>query len=240
MAPLGNDRQPEDAEFEPAESAAEPDFAEEEQEQFALADEDEQLPWLESDEDYEEDGFDWRLLVWAFLGLFAVGILLAAVWFLVPSGNDGEIVADGSTIEAPDAPYKTRPDDPGGTEVDGTGNVSFEIGEGEGRESRLAEDDPVRPSIDREQAASEQPAAEAVSGVGVQVGAYSSRASAQEGWQTLRGRYEALSGLKSRILEAQVDGARIYRLQAVAGSESAARDVCQSIRAAGGDCQVKK
>ena len=59
------------------------------------------------------------------------------------------------------------------------------------------------------------------------------------GWNTLRQRFEALSGLNNRILEAQVDGATVYRLQAVTGDAATARNVCNAIKAGGGDCQVK-
>jgi hypothetical protein len=107
--------------------------------------------------------------------------------------------------------------------VAGTGDLSFEVGQGEGRESRLASDDPA-PSIDIDAAAPTTAATPGTSpspparttGVGVQVGAYSSRASAEAGWNQLRGRFEALSGLNHRILEGTADSGTIYRLQAVA------------------------
>lgn len=227
------DDKPEDVEQM---SADEGDFLEAD-EQLLLADDDERLPWLESADDYEEDGFDWRLIKWAVLGLLVIAAVLALLWFLTREADEPDVVPDGSTIAAPEEPFKVRPDDPGGREVDGTGDVSFEIGEGQASEARLAPDEPPRPSIDRDQAASTAPAS---TGVGVQVGAYSSRAIAEKGWGELRARYDSLSGLSHRIVEAQVDGARVYRLQAVAGSEDAAQSVCRSIRAAGGDCQVKR
>lgn len=212
------------------------------EEQLTLADEDEALPWLESDEDEAEGGFDGRIIAFALIGLLVVAGILLAGWWLVRNTSDENLVADGSTIEAPDEPYKMRPEDPGGAEVAGTGDVSFEVAEGEGLESRLAEEDDVpAPSIDREQAGRDTEEAEQESGpgVGVQVGAFSTREAASSGWSQLTARYEDLQGMRYRILEGTADSGTIYRLQAVAANASAADALCRSIRNAGGDCQVK-
>ena len=212
-------------------------------EPMMLADEDERLPWLESDEDYAEESFDLNRLI--MIGLIAIVALLGLfglIYVLTQPSTDEELLAEGSTIEAPDEPFRTAPDDPGGSEVAGTGDMSFEVGEGETRESRLAEGNAAAaPSIDREQAgSSEETAPIAAGSVAVQVAAYSSRERAEQGWRDMAGRFEALSGLSHRVESASVDGATVYRLQALAGSESAAQSVCQSVRAAGGDCQVKR
>ena len=223
------------------------------QEQLTLADEDEQLPWLEADDDHEEPGPDTaRLVMLAVVGLLAILGLVGAIWWSTrDSDDDSEAaqVAQGGTIEAPDAPYKTRPADPGGAQVAGTGDVSFEVGEGKTREGVVAGAVP-RPSIDRAQGSSEtgetpKPAATAstpstAGGVGVQVGAYSTQEGAQQGWSVLSGRLSALSGVSHRIVTGTVDGGTIYRLQAVAGSVESAEALCRSIRSQGGDCQVKR
>jgi len=242
------------------------------EEQLSLADSDERLPWLESDDDHDDETVDIaRLVIVGLVGLAVVlGLLGLAWWFSQPS-SDGELLAEGGTITAPDAEYRSRPDDPGGAEVAGTGDLSFEIGEGQSHEAQLADDgDDVRPSIDREQASqasaatgSASAAAAAgtaaasssasgssadsgssdsgtsASGVGIQVAAYTSRARAEQGWNDLSGRYDALQGLKHRVVEASVDGATVYRLQAVAGTQAAANSICRALKAAGGDCQVK-
>ncbi|MEN7536507.1 SPOR domain-containing protein [Aurantiacibacter flavus] len=222
------------------------------EEPVMLSDMDERLPWLESDEDQNEGGVDvGRLVALVVVALAALLGLLALLWFLSQPAEDGELQAEGSTIEAPEEPYRTAPDDPGGTEVAGTGDMSFEVGEGQSRDSQLASDSTPTPSIDRTQSeagASPEPSptpsasasTSSASGVPIQVAAYSSRARAEQGWNEVRGRYEALSGLNHRIQEAVVDGATVYRLQALAGSASAAEEVCRSVRAAGGDCQVKR
>ena len=210
------------------------------EEQLALADGEERLPWLESDDDYEQPGVDTgRIVAFAAVGLLGVVLLLGALWWFTGDRTDEAMVADGSTIEAPDEPYRTRPDDPGGQQVAGTGDTSFEVGEGETVEGRIAGSGNVpAPSIDRDQATSG--ATPAAGSVGVQVGAYSSRAAAETGWSQLSGRIEALQGRNHRIVQGTADSGTIFRLQAVAGSAAEADTLCRGIKAAGGDCQVKR
>jgi hypothetical protein len=80
----------------------------------------------------------------------------------------------------------------------------------------------------------------AISGIGVQVGAYSTRAAAEAGWTQLSGRIEPLQGRSHRVVEGTADSGTIYRLQAVAGTVAEADALCRSIKASGGDCQVKR
>ena len=204
-----------------------------EEEQLTLADDEDRLPWLEADDEEEEPAVNIGFVAGvALAGLLAILLLLGGIWWWNSSDRGGDVVADGSTIEAPAEPYKVRPEEPGGTAVTGTGDLSFAQGEGETRESQIASDPVPAPGF------TEAPEA-GPGGVGVQVGAYTSRAQAQEGWATLRQRHEALSGVNQRIVEAEVDGAKIYRLQAVAADVDAARTLCNAIKSGGGDCQVK-
>lgn len=217
------------------------DGAIEPDEQLAFADDEERLPWLESDDDFEQPGVDTgRIIAFAAVGLLALVLILGALlWFTSDRGDD-EILADGSVIEAPDEPYKTRPEDAGGREVAGTGKTSFKVAEGRTVEGRIAGSGVApAPSIDREQA--DDPGAEAPSSaVGVQVGAYSSRAAAETGWSTLSGRIEALQGRNHRVLQGTADSGTIFRLQALAGTVAEAETLCRTIRSQGGDCQVKR
>ena len=210
-------------------------------EELALVDADERLPWLEADEDFDENEVDTgRVVAFVLVGLLVLALIIGGLWLYFRDGSDSAIVADGSTIEAPDEPYKTRPENPGGAEALGTGDTSFAVAEGQSPEGRVAVSEAPRPSIDREQAGTEEPGESAApAGVGVQVGAYASRESAQAGWATLAGRFSALDGVKHRIVQATVDGSPIFRLQAVAGDLAGARALCDSLRASGGDCQVK-
>ena len=77
-------------------------------------------------------------------------------------------------------------------------------------------------------------------GIGVQVGAYSSREAAETGWTTLSARIEALQGRNHRVVQGTADSGTIFRLQAVAGTVAEAETLCRSIKSQGGDCQVKR
>jgi hypothetical protein len=219
------------------------------EEQLTLADSDERLPWLDSDDDYEQPGVDTgRILAFAAVGLLAVVLLLGMIYVFTRDPLGDEVVADGSTIEAPDEPYKTRPADPGGRQVEGTGDTSFEVAEGQQVEGRIdtpgavvgTDRDSPTATPSASAAPSASPAAPPVSGVGVQVGAYSTRAQAEAGWSQLVTRFEALQGRSHRVLEGTADSGTIYRLQAVAGGAAEADTLCRAIKAAGGDCQVKR
>lgn len=213
------------------------------EEQLALADGEERLPWLESEDDYEQPGVDTgRIVAFGAVGLLGVVLLLGALWWFTGDRTDEALVADGSVIEAPDEPYRTRPDDPGGQQVAGTGDTSFEVGEGQSTEGRIAgSGDVPAPSIDRGQAGTPGPRPSAAAGsVGVQVGAYSTRAQAETGWSQLGARIAALQGRDYRVVQGTADSGTIYRLQALAGTVAEAETLCRSIKSQGGDCQVKR
>lgn len=212
---------------------------EEQVEELALTGEDESLPWLESDDEAEARGIDpRRVATFAALGVLALALLLGGIWFAMRGPSAPEVVADGSTIAAPEGPIKERPEDPGGTSFQGQADTSFAVAEGKTLEGRLADDDTPGPSIDREQAG-EKIVPASPGGFGVQVGAYRNKADAEKGWQELVSRYEMLSGHSHRVVEGQADIGKVYRLQAVTGDRSSANALCESIRAAGGACQVK-
>jgi len=216
------------------------------QEQLTLADADERLPWLESDDDYEQPGVDTgRIVAFAAVGLLAVVVLLGTLYFFTRDERDAPL-ADGSIIEAPDEPYKTRPEDPGGRQVEGTGDTSFEVAEGQRVDGRIEAGSTPASATDRDPSGAPGGAAPSAgsallaAGVGVQVGAYSTRAQAEAGWSQLVGRFEVLQGRSHRVLEGVADSGTIYRLQAIAGGATEADALCRDIKAAGGDCQVKR
>ena len=248
--------------FDGTEILTEADEAIEADEQFSLTGNDESLPWLEADDDDVEPGSDYRILIFGALAVLALGAILFGANRYFGSGGESNAAPDGSTIAAEDGAYKSLPADPGGEQVAGTGDLSFEVGEGQGGEDDAAT--AATPSIDVAQAGADRPSAlasrapaaaatasasasvgasagaGASGGVGVQVGAYSSRAAAEAGWNQLSGRFNALSGVNHRIVEGTADGGTIFRLQAVSASGTAADALCRSIRNAGGDCQVKR
>ena len=210
--------------------------ARDEAEELAFTQQDARLPWLEADDDFEEPGMPGgRKAALVIIAVLALAVIGGGGYWLLQQGPGTAVVADGSTIEAPKGPYKMKPADPGGTTALGTGDTSFAVAEGRRPANRVAgaEGGPP-PSVDAQDG--EPPA---ISGVGVQVGAYASRERAEQGWQTLVGRHEALQGVSHRVVQGTVDGSTVYRLQAVAGSGAAARDLCDALKANGADCQVK-
>lgn len=223
------------------------------------------LPWLESDEDDEgAGGFDSSQLV----GLAAILLVFAAIFvgivYFLSSYNRGPVeIADGSLIEAPEGPYKERPENPGGKQFAGTDEVAPEVGNGGVTDGRMAETGagsgdqdlsvamppigggeppvptaPASPAPKPAETATPEPAA-AKSGVGVQVGAFGSRARAEQGWATLKRQSAALSGFKNRIVEGQADRGTVFRLQAVAPNLTEANKLCSALKRDGLDCQVK-
>lgn len=210
-----------------------------EAEELEFADEDEALPWLDSDYEDDEGGYDTgRLVGFALLALLALALLIALIWWLSNRGPDPDLVADGSTIEAPEGPVKERPDDAGGKIHEGTGNVAPGVGQGQTTEGRLADETP-KPSIDAVSSTDSADQASASGGVAVQVGAFSTRESAVAGWNTLRGQTAALQGVKYRVEQGKADIGTVYRLQAIAGDASAANKLCSALKSDGIACQVK-
>ncbi len=230
------------------------DTADRTPEELALTDEDEPLPWLESaDYDTDSSADTGRIVGLLLMGLLVVGALVAAIWLFTRPSGDPDLVADGSLITAPEGDYKTRPDDAGGTEVEGTGDNSFAVGEGETREGRLANGETVRPSIaarstdeatpdtgDKPAAAANAGTAGATGGVGVQVGAYSTKETATAGWGKLTRQTDALDGVKYRVVQGEADIGTVFRLQAVASDNAAADKLCAALKADGVACQVKR
>lgn len=219
---------------------------------LGLADTD-NLPWLESDDDDEDaGGLDAGQIM-----LFAAGLvgLLAAVvggvWYVSNKAGGAELVADGSVIEAPAGPIKQRPEDPGGKQFAGTGNVAPVVSEGGSRPAVVADPntspvpgDPAQPAPAPSAAATKPAApsagtAPATGGVGVQLAAYGTRARAEQGWADAQKRTKALAGVKYRVVEGKVDIGTVYRLQAVAGSRAEAEKLCAALKADGVDCQIK-
>lgn len=224
-----------------------------------LGDEEAALPWLEGDDEEEyESGNSGQMILLVLLGLLAIGVVVGGIWWMSQRPTDQDLIADGSVIEAPDEPYKEKPEDPGGKTFEGTGDTSFAVSEGETRPARLGEAPPTpqpgftamdkggesaSPKPSASASASPAPAATSspvdARSVGVQVGAFSTRESAEAGWSKLAAQYSALSGLRHRIVEGQADIGKVYRLQALAADAGEARSLCSTLRSSGLNCQVK-
>jgi cell division septation protein DedD len=209
-------------------------------------DDDERLPWLESvDDDEADEGSDTgRMIAFLVGGLIVLAALVGGIWWATHRDSETELLADGSVIPAPAEPYKQAPEDPGGKTFAGTGDTSYAVSEGQSRPPRLAGEaatPAATASAPAKAEASPAPTASATpSGVGVQVGAYSSREGAETGWTRLSQQHDDLfSGLKHRIVEGRADIGTVYRLQALADDRAAANALCSRFKAAGVPCQVK-
>jgi hypothetical protein len=211
------------------------------------------LPWLESDAEDDEAGTFDMMQVIGFVGLLlaASAVLVGLVWFVSNRMSSDALEPDGSVIAAPEGPIKQRPEDPGGKQFAGTGNVAPLVGEGGTPQSVVASpaDRPVaatapvaapataKPTLAADKSA---PAEPAISGIGVQLAAYSSRERAEQGWTDLSRRSETLQGARHRVVEGKVDAGTVYRLQAVAADRAGADALCAALKREGLDCQVKR
>lgn len=209
-----------------------------ETEELAFAEDDERLPWLESGEyDDEDQGVDTgRILGFALIGLLVIAVLVGGIWWFSRRAPDRELLADGSTIAAPEGPYKQRPEDPGGRKF-AEGNLAPAVGEGQTREGRIAEEPAPRPSVDARSTSDAPEPAEARAVV--QVGAYSTRESAEAGWRSLQNQTDKLGGVGHRVVQGQADIGTVFRLQALAGGAAEARALCNALKSDGVACQVK-
>lgn len=220
-----------------------------------LADTD-SLPWLESDEDDEDaGGLDASQILGFAAGLvLLLGAVVGGVWFVSNKMAAGEAIADGSVIEAPAGPIKERPENPGGKEFAGTGNVAPVVGEGGSRSAVVASGEtpplpgpdaalpPATKPIPIKAAPAATPTAAPTaiaSGVGVQLAAYGTRMRAEQGWSDITRRTDKLNGVKYRVVEGKVDIGTVYRLQAVTPNRAEAEKLCAALKSDGLDCQIK-
>jgi cell division protein FtsN len=240
-----------DSADEPAEEAPVEEFEDEsafEGEDLGLVSDDDSLPWLESSDYDDIESVDaWRITGFVVMGLVVLALLIGGIWYFTNRDDVGAPVADGSTIAAPDTPYKERPEDPGGKTFEGTGDMAPAVGEGESREGRLAEKsatpEPVAPepaAPAEERAEAPKPAAGNDNRIAVQVGAYRDTATAEQGWRQLSRQTDALSGVEYRIVKGEADIGTVYRLQALPGDMAAARRLADALKADGVASQIKQ
>ena len=233
-------------------------------EELEVGDED-RLPWLEAVE--EDDGGEGgpsvaKLIAAIVIGLVAIGVIVGGLFWL---GNRNQPGANGEIIAAPEGDYKVRPENPGGMNLSGEGEVSAAASAGQTPQGNLALNAPEAPVTQGPHSAApapapaqtaqapapapahpapapqhpapapQHPAPPAGGGATIQLGAFSSQAAANQAWTNLSGRFRYLAPLSHNVAAVQVGGRTLYRLRA-SGADAAG--VCRRLQVAGEACST--
>jgi hypothetical protein len=211
----------------------------------------EPLPWLAPVEDEDEPrGISARRMLSALLVVLVAGLLVAGTFFWLGRRDTG---AGGppQMIKAPPGPYKVKPTNPGGLDISGESETAFETSAGEDKDSQLdlnklpetpvakpPKAEPVAPAASEAKAPVAPPAPEAKptggSGSVVQLGAFANQAQAERAWTALSARFPGVAALNKMI----VPFSGGIRLRGSAASPADAKQVCQTLKAAGENCFV--
>ena len=216
---------------------------------------DEALPWLAAVEDEDEPrGISARRMLMALFVVMLAALMLVGSFFWL-GHRDTFAGGPPRLIKAPQSPYKVKPTNPGGLDISGESETAFETSAGEDRDSKLdlnrVPETPVaKPSKPEPKSAPQaQPkaaieeAAPAVdqpngptggSGSVVQLGAFANQAQAERAWTALTARFPGVAALNKLI----VPFSGGIRLRAGAGSSAEAKQICQTLKAAGENCFV--
>ena len=222
------------------------------------------LPWLQEVEDEDAPrGISAKAMA---LGLLLVAIaaaIIAAAFFWLGRGDAGAGGGGPELIQAPAEPYKVKPENPGGLDVAGESQTTFETSAGEDVDSRLdlgapgtdvprnaveTQPEPKRipPNETREPLPAETPPTapaprpSGAPGSVIQLGAFSNTSQAERAWTALSARFGMLSGMTKMVVPYSANGSSGYRLRAAASSPEAAREACRSIEAGGESCFVAR
>ena len=209
----------------------------------------EPLPWLAPVEDEDEPrGISARRMFAALIVVLLAAVLVVGTFFWL---GRRDVAVDGppQLIKAPAGPYKVKPTDPGGLDISGESETAFETSAGEDKDSQLdlnkmpetpiakPEQPKTIPSSEaKEPVAAEPKPAPATGGSGsvVQLGAFANQAQAERAWTALSGRFPSVAALNKMVIP--FTGG--IRLRAGAGSPAQAKQVCQTLKAAGENCFV--
>ncbi|HEX8214162.1 MAG TPA: SPOR domain-containing protein [Allosphingosinicella sp.] len=190
-------------------------------------------PWLEPVE-VEQEPSGPRLGKPIFLALLALVILGAAVGAYSWWSGQGATEGHGELIPAPPGPYKVKPSDPGGMDVDGEGDTAFAAsagGEPQGKIDMSAV--PEEPIVKAGPGTKPGGAASARGAGAIQLGAFSSEAAADTAWKGLAKRFAYLGPLTHSVVEVKAGDKSLYRLRA---SGPGAADICGRLQIAGEQC----
>ena len=209
---------------------------------------DEPLPWLAAVEDEDEPrGISARKMLAALMVVLLAALIVAATFFWIGRRN---MAANGppELIRAPAQPYKVRPSSSGGLDIAGESQTAFETSAGEDKDAQLdlnklpetavakpakVEPQPV-PATESKTPPAPEPKPAGAAGSVVQLGAFANQAQAERAWGALSARFPSVAALNKMI----VPFSGGIRLRAGAASSADAKQVCQTLRAAGENCFV--
>jgi SPOR domain len=213
---------------------------------------DEPLPWLAPVEDEDEPrGISARRMLGALVVILLAAVIVAATFFWI---GRRETAADGPPvlIKAPAGPYKVKPPNPGGLDISSESETAFETSAGEDKNSQLdlnkmPESPVAKPPKEQPKTilpnetktpvpadTTPQPKSTGGSGSVVQLGAFANQAQAERAWTALSTRFPSVAALNKMI----VPFSGGIRLRAGAASAADAKQVCQTLKAAGENCFV--
>ena len=215
---------------------------------------DQGLPWLEAVDDEDGPRGVSGKKMFAALTIVGVAALIVAATFFWLGRRDAQVTGAPELIRADPAPYKTRPDDPGGLDVAGESETAYSTSAGEDPDAALdmaklpdgvdapapepVVAEPAKPSPPKEPKVAAPVAAAPVSGgPTIQLGAYASTIKAETAWSMLSARFPEVAALSKSVVSATVGGKAIHRLRAV-GSAEQTRAACAAMKAAGESCLV--
>ena len=212
---------------------------------------DEPLPWLAPVEDEDEPhGISARRMLAAFVVVLVAALIVAGTFFWL-GRRDSAVSGPPQLIKAPPGPYKIKPPNPGGLDISGESETAFETSAGEDTDAKLdlnklPETPVAKPVKEAPKAAATEdktttapappPEPKASGGTGsvVQLGAFANQAQAERAWTALSARFPSVAGLSKLI----VPFSGGIRLRAGAASPADAKQVCQTLKAAGENCFV--
>jgi cell division septation protein DedD len=211
-----------------------------------------QLPWLAAVEDEEEPrGVSGRKMLAALVVVLLAAALVAGTFFWIGQ-RESRLDGPPELIRAEQGPYKVKPPNPGGLDVAGDSETAFETSAGEDKDAQLdlskvkqaevkppPKEEPKRipPNETKVPVAPETetpPKPTGGTGSVVQLGAFANKAQAERAWSALSARFSSVGAMTKMIVP--FPGG--IRLRAGAASPADARQVCQTLKAAGENCFV--
>jgi hypothetical protein len=209
------------------------------------------LPWLEAVEEEEEsEGPSLaKLVAFVVIGLAAIGLIVGGLFWIGNRGQGGE-GGEPELIAAPEGDYKVKPEEPGGMQVEGTGDTAFATSEGAVPKASIdtsaVPEKPVTeapPPADKAPAPAAKPKPApaapakpaAAPGGTIQLGAFSTQGAANNAWKALSGRFSYLAPLSHNVTPVESGGRTLYRLRATGPDASG---ICGRLRVAGESCVV--